>query len=139
RRQRTRLILLHDTAIADHIGGKDGGEPTLDALFGHRAQSLQRTQHKIVWQPRRGVYWAGLPVWVKLCPLALCRGSSAKPPKADIWGPAGNYGEVPIADIVLVLDGRLVVGITLVAYTPCGSLGSKRDAVNRSDRCRCAA
>ena len=36
-------------------------------------------------------------------PSGAMPGSSAKPPKADIWGPAGNVAEVPIVGIVLVL------------------------------------
>ena len=35
-RQRARLIVLHETAVADHVGGEDGGEAALDAFFGHK-------------------------------------------------------------------------------------------------------
>jgi hypothetical protein len=35
RRQCARLILLHERAVADHVGGHDGGEAALSAFFGH--------------------------------------------------------------------------------------------------------
>ena len=31
----TGLILLHQPAVSDHIGRENGGEPALDAFFGH--------------------------------------------------------------------------------------------------------
>jgi len=33
--QRAGLVLLHEAAVADHIGRENGGEPALDAFFGH--------------------------------------------------------------------------------------------------------
>ena len=52
RRQRARLVLLHQSAVADHVGGKDGGEAALDAFFGHVARLLQRTQcARLYWCP----------------------------------------------------------------------------------------
>src|SRR5262249_10226862 len=38
RGQRTSLVLLHEPAVANHIGGQDGGEATLGAFFGHAEQ-----------------------------------------------------------------------------------------------------
>src|SRR5215472_2422909 len=38
RRERARLVALHETAISGHIGSQDGGETTLGALFGHSQQ-----------------------------------------------------------------------------------------------------
>jgi len=29
------LVLLHEAAVADHIGRENGGKPALDAFFGH--------------------------------------------------------------------------------------------------------
>jgi hypothetical protein len=34
-RQRPGLIFRYHPALADHIGGKDGGKATLGAFFGH--------------------------------------------------------------------------------------------------------
>ena len=39
-RECIRLILLHEPAVADHIGGKDGGKVALGAFFGHLARLL---------------------------------------------------------------------------------------------------
>ena len=36
-RERTLLVDLHKVAIADHVGGKNGGQPALNALLGHGA------------------------------------------------------------------------------------------------------
>jgi hypothetical protein len=33
--QRAGLVLLHEAAVADHIGRQNGGKPALDAFFGH--------------------------------------------------------------------------------------------------------
>ena len=35
-RHRARFILLHEAAVANHVGGKDGCETALSALFGHQ-------------------------------------------------------------------------------------------------------
>ena len=35
RGQRAGLVNLHQPAVADHIGGQNGGKATLDAFFGH--------------------------------------------------------------------------------------------------------
>ena len=35
RGERARLVALHQAAVADHVGREDGGEPALNALFGH--------------------------------------------------------------------------------------------------------
>jgi hypothetical protein len=32
---RPRLVLAHETAVADDIGGEDSRKPSLDAFFGH--------------------------------------------------------------------------------------------------------
>jgi hypothetical protein len=29
-RQRTRLVMLHESGVADHVGGKNGGEAATD-------------------------------------------------------------------------------------------------------------
>ena len=34
-RERAGLVLLHEPAVADHIGRENGGEPALDACIGH--------------------------------------------------------------------------------------------------------
>ena len=38
RGQRAGLIVLHQPAVADHVGGQDGSEAALDAFFGHGLQ-----------------------------------------------------------------------------------------------------
>jgi hypothetical protein len=42
RGQCARLITLHEAAVADHIGGQDGGKAALGAFFGH-VRMLKRT------------------------------------------------------------------------------------------------
>jgi hypothetical protein len=37
---RSRLIVSHESAVADHIGSQDCCQPPLDALFGHADRSL---------------------------------------------------------------------------------------------------
>jgi hypothetical protein len=38
--QRTGLVQLHQAAIADHVGGQNGGKTALGAFFGHLGQWL---------------------------------------------------------------------------------------------------
>ena len=33
--QGTHLVRLHEAAVADYIGGKDGGQPALHTFFSH--------------------------------------------------------------------------------------------------------
>ena len=42
-RQRAGLVSLHQAAVPDHIGGKDGGETPLGPFFGHGPDRPQRT------------------------------------------------------------------------------------------------
>src|SRR5262245_55424474 len=35
----SRLVLLDEAAVADHVGGQDGGQAALGAFFGHMTQS----------------------------------------------------------------------------------------------------
>jgi len=39
-RPRTNFILLHETAVPDHVGGEYGGKTTLRALFDHTLKQL---------------------------------------------------------------------------------------------------
>ena len=40
----------HQARVADHIGGKDGGEATLDAFFGHvECLPSEQPSGEIVW------------------------------------------------------------------------------------------
>jgi len=41
--QRTRLVLLKQMAVPDHVSGEDRGEATLCAFFGHWHDCHQRT------------------------------------------------------------------------------------------------
>ena len=36
-RERTRLVLAHEAAVADHVGGKYGGQLALYTFFAHGA------------------------------------------------------------------------------------------------------
>jgi len=38
RLERAFLVRTHEAAIARHVGGKNGGETTLDAFFDHLAR-----------------------------------------------------------------------------------------------------
>ena len=56
-RHRAGLILLHEPAVADHVGGKNRGEAALDAFFGHSGRLLsRRAVCRSVGAPRSGVY-----------------------------------------------------------------------------------
>jgi len=58
-------VLLHEAAVADHIGGKDGGEAALGAFFGHVLPfRLKAAVQQIVVVLPRGVYRDGFPLRV---------------------------------------------------------------------------
>ncbi len=61
-----RLILFHEPAIADHIGGQDGSKAALGAFLHHVVLPSENAVREIVLAPRRKVYRAGLPRWVKM-------------------------------------------------------------------------
>ncbi len=42
RRQRAGLVLLHEPAVTDHIGGKDGGEAALSTFSGHAGSAFRK-------------------------------------------------------------------------------------------------
>ena len=46
--ERRLLVGPHESAVADHIGGEDGGEPALDALLGHEAFPPQLRVRKTI-------------------------------------------------------------------------------------------
>src|SRR5262249_62017462 len=57
--ERSRFIPLHQAAVTRDIGGQDGGEATLDALFGHsRRLPSEIAVRPIVLAPGRRVYQA---------------------------------------------------------------------------------
>ena len=43
-----RLVLLHESAVADHISGQDRGKAALDAFFGHWLRPFQKIRCKIL-------------------------------------------------------------------------------------------
>src|SRR5262249_31175422 len=56
-RQCAGLVLLHESAIADHIGSKNGGEPALGGFFCHVAPlPLVSPMLWIVWTAYCRVY-----------------------------------------------------------------------------------
>ena len=63
--QRTGLVRLHEAAVADHIGGQNGGKTALGAFFGHLVPLvLHAAVQQIVGAPRREVYRPGLRIRV---------------------------------------------------------------------------
>ena len=55
-RHRSGLILLHEPAVADHVGGKNGGETALDAFFSHVVRiSSEDAADEIVLVPVREI------------------------------------------------------------------------------------
>jgi hypothetical protein len=60
--QRTGFIRLHQSAIANHIGGKNGGKTALSTFFGHLVPFvLHAAVQQILGAPRRRVYRVGFP------------------------------------------------------------------------------
>src|SRR5262249_35641 len=58
-RQRSRLVLFHEPALAHNICGEYGSEAALGAFFGHVAQLVsENAVTTIVLTPRGGVYRA---------------------------------------------------------------------------------
>ena len=52
--ERTGLIHLHEAAVADHIGGQNGGKTALGAFFGHPGRLLSKgAVRQIVCAPCR--------------------------------------------------------------------------------------
>src|SRR5713101_7914491 len=62
RRQRHRsgLILLHEPAVADHVGGQNRGEAALVAVFGHTVRS-ENAGRRLYWHPAGKSNRAGSP------------------------------------------------------------------------------
>ena len=59
RRKRPRIIVLHETAVADHVSGHNGCETTLDAFLGHAPPvPLENTVNAIVLAQFDRVYRA---------------------------------------------------------------------------------
>ena len=53
----TGLVQLHEAAVADHIGGQNGGKTALGAFFGHLAPfGLHAAVQQIVGARCQGVY-----------------------------------------------------------------------------------
>jgi hypothetical protein len=60
------LILLHEAAIADDIGGENCRKTALSAYFGHSERLLSEgAMMQTVRAPHRGVYRSDLLEWVK--------------------------------------------------------------------------
>ncbi len=67
RNQGAGLVVLHEAAVADYIGGQNGSKATLDAFFGHPGRRLSKDAvARTVCAPHRGVYRPQLLLRVKL-------------------------------------------------------------------------
>src|SRR5262245_54873298 len=49
--QSARLVRLHEATVADHVGGKYGGQAALDAFSGHAMGALGKCSEKTVLMP----------------------------------------------------------------------------------------
>jgi hypothetical protein len=48
--ERTRLVLLHEAAVTDYVGSKNGGKMALGAFLGHVSECLWRTESaRLYW------------------------------------------------------------------------------------------
>ncbi len=75
RNQGAGLVVLHEAAVADYIGGQNGSKATLDAFFGHPGRRLSKDAvARTVCAPHRGVYRPQLLLmgWSGRAP-ALCQ------------------------------------------------------------------
>jgi hypothetical protein len=101
--ERTGLVQMHEAAVANRIGGKNGGKPALGAFFGHLARLfLRNAVQQILRLACRGVYQPGLPHGV----INGGRGISAlrpfMPQQADIGRPGLQVSSVPRANLSII-------------------------------------
>ena len=60
--QRTGLVRLHQAAVADHIGGQNGGKTALGAFFGHPRRLLSKGAVQQLLPGHLNSLWGRSPV-----------------------------------------------------------------------------
>src|SRR5262249_39382181 len=100
------LITLYQPAVADHIGGENGGETALRAFFGHLSRLVSgKCRTRILFSACRGVYRSGLPLRVTSRPPSDC-GRSGLGSKAVVGGAGLAVSFVPGAAAHAYMDFR---------------------------------
>ena len=88
-RFRNLLVITRNSSFAykgnalgvDGIARELGVQYILEGSCAARGSVCVSPQQKTVWQPRRGVYWAGLSVWVRHGPRTMATGFPVSPQK----------------------------------------------------------